>query len=128
MPDYIVHRLILALNKQERSVRGSRFLLLGLAYKRNTSDARESPAPPIAEKLEALGGHVRAVDPHVAETALGPAVERVTLTRDELAAADIVVVLTDHDAFDRDLVAEYARLVFDTRHWLAGTSANVEFL
>jgi UDP-N-acetyl-D-glucosamine dehydrogenase len=128
MPDYIVQRLILALNKQERSVKGSRFLLLGLAYKRNTGDARESPAPPIAEKLAALGGHVRAVDPHVAETALGPAVRRVALTKEELEAADVVVLLTDHDAFDRDLVAAHARLVFDTRHWLAGTSANVEFV
>ena len=65
MPDYVVRRLVLALNRQQQAVNGSRILLLGLAYKRNTGDARESPAVVVAERLLALGAEVRAADPHV---------------------------------------------------------------
>jgi UDP-N-acetyl-D-glucosamine dehydrogenase len=117
MPDFVVRRLMLALNREARAIRGSRVLLLGLTYKRNTSDARESPALVVAERLVALGADVRAADPHVMVEQLS-GVELVELSAEELAAADAVVVLVDHDAFDRRLVTEHAHLVFDTRHWL----------
>ena len=67
MPDYVVHRLMMALNERGRPVKGARILLLGLAYKKNTGDARESPAVRVAELLLALGADVRAADPHVVE-------------------------------------------------------------
>ncbi len=66
MPDYLVRRLVLAFNRMGRSVNGSRILLLGLAYKRNTGDAREAPGAIIAQSLRALGAEVRVVDPHIA--------------------------------------------------------------
>ncbi|CAN5806017.1 nucleotide sugar dehydrogenase [soil metagenome] len=120
MPDYVVRRLGAALNRQRQAVNGSRILLLGLAYKRNTSDARESPALVVAERLLALGAQVCAADPHVAVGHVDVRVERVELCAEELAAADAVVVLVDHDAFDFDAVASGARYVLDTRHCLEG--------
>jgi UDP-N-acetyl-D-glucosamine dehydrogenase len=120
MPDYVVRRLTVALNRQRRSVNGSRILLLGLAYKRNTSDARESPSLVVAERLLALGADVHAVDPHVAMGHVDARIVRVELSADELAAADAVVVLVDHDAFDLDTVVAAGCYVLDTRHCMTG--------
>jgi len=128
MPDYVVQRLIEALNARRRSVNGSRILLLGLAYKPNTGDARESPAIRVAELLLDLGADVLAADPHVVEPIpVDRRLVRVDLSRDELAAADAVVVLTDHDGFDWDLVASAARFVLDCRRRLTPSPA-VELL
>jgi UDP-N-acetyl-D-glucosamine dehydrogenase len=127
MPDYVVRRLTIALNGHRRSVNGSRILLLGLAYKRNTGDARESPARGVAERLAVLGAQVRVADPHVMEEHVSGPFTRVEATTEELTSADMVVLLSDHDAFDYQAVATHARAVFDTRHRLA-PGANVEFL
>jgi len=128
MPDYVVQRLMLALNLRRRAINGSRILLLGLSYKRNAADARNSPAIGVADGLVALGAHVRAADPHLDEDFYLPGVTRVTLSADELGAADVVVVLTDHDAFDRRMVLDNAAYVFDTRHWLSDASTQVDYL
>ncbi len=77
MPDYIVERLLLAFNERERAVKGSQILLLGLAYKRNTADCRESPAICVAERLVTLGAIVHAVDPYLADDFVLPGVTRV---------------------------------------------------
>jgi UDP-N-acetyl-D-mannosaminuronate dehydrogenase len=98
------------LNTERKAVNGSRLLLLGMAYKKNTGDARESPAPRVARLLVAMGAQVRACDPHV-DTPLPDGVEQVELTAEEVDAADLVVVLTDHDAFDFSLVARAARVL-----------------
>jgi UDP-N-acetyl-D-glucosamine dehydrogenase len=127
MPDHVVQRLVVALNRAARAVNGSRILLLGLAYKRNTGDARESPAARVATLLAELGADVRAADPYVVEgDALDSRLTRVELDRDEVAAADAVLVLTDHDVFDFEMVAREARYVLDCRHRLAGD--RVEYL
>lgn len=127
MRDYVVHRLLLALNKRGRPVSGSRILLLGLAYKKNTSDARESPAIRVAELLLRMGAEVRAADPLVTEPAvIDPAVARVDATPEEITAADIVVLLTDHAAFMTADVGRHARYVLDCRRVLS--SPNVETL
>jgi UDP-N-acetyl-D-glucosamine dehydrogenase len=120
MPDYVVRRLSVALNRRRRSVNGSRILLLGLAYKRNTSDARESPSWVVADRLLGLGAEVRVVDPHVVEGRVDARMIFAELSATELAAADAVVLLVDHDDFDLALVAEHARYVLDTRHCLSG--------
>jgi UDP-N-acetyl-D-glucosamine dehydrogenase len=118
MPDYVVRRLMLAFNKMGRSINGSRILILGLAYKRNTGDAREAPGTVIARSLVALGADLRVADPHlVGDTLAFPLVEA---TAEELAAADAVVLVTDHDAFDYDLVTSHARYVLDTRNRIDG--------
>ena len=128
MPEYIVERLLLSFNERQQSIKGSRLLLLGLSYKRNTADCRESPAIPVVERLITLGATVRVADPHLADEFELPGVTRVPCTAEELEAAAAVVVLTDHDAFDRDLVLRHARYVFDTRHWLPDAGERVEHL
>lgn len=127
MPDYVANRLMLALNSRSLSVKGSRILLLGLAYKRNTGDARESPAVRIAQLLVGIGAEVHAVDPHVVEpTPVDGIVTRAALTEDELESAAAVVLITDHDGFDYDKIIRHSHYIFDCRHRLTGV--NVEAL
>ncbi|MBT2543271.1 nucleotide sugar dehydrogenase [Streptomyces sp. ISL-44] len=126
MPEYVTRRVIDALNSKRRSVNGSRVLLLGLAYKKNTGDARESPAVRVSQLLLDMGAKVRAADPHVVENIKVDArLVRVEPTRKELAAADVVVLLTDHDAFDYALVTEHASFVLDCRNRLSGPTVEV---
>jgi len=128
MPDYVVRRLMLAFNSRQLPVNGSRILLLGLAYKKNTGDARESPAVRVAELLKQMGAGVYAADPHVVETrAVDALVTRVTLTAEELSGADAVVLLTDHAAFDFAEIAKRSRYVLDCRHVLE-PGDNIETL
>ncbi|MFI7545288.1 nucleotide sugar dehydrogenase [Actinoplanes sp. NPDC049599] len=127
MPDYVVRRLVAALNQRRKAVNGSTVLLLGLAYKKNTGDARESPARRVASLLLDMGAEVRAADPHVVEDGhVDRRVVRVAATADQLAAADAVLLLADHDSFDLDLVVQHAGYVLDTRHRVTGP--NVESL
>jgi UDP-N-acetyl-D-glucosamine dehydrogenase len=126
MPDYVIRRLVAALNDRELPVKGRRILVLGLAYKKNTGDDRESPSTRIIELLELLQADVAVCDPHVdpqRSHAMGSA-EMVELSAEELRRADAVVVLVDHDAFDLDLVAAEAGYVLDTRRCLSGASVE----
>lgn len=127
MPDHVVHRISLGLNAQKRSVNGSRILLLGLSYKKNTGDARESPSVRVAQLLAAMGAEVVGADPHVVEGAsIDGLLKRVDSSPEELASADAVVLLTDHDGFDYDAVSAHAKFILDCRHRLKGP--NVEHL
>jgi UDP-N-acetyl-D-glucosamine dehydrogenase len=126
MPDYVVRRLVLALNERGLAMRGRRILVLGLAYKKNTGDARESPSTDVAKGLLAMGAEVRAVDPHVPPSRVMQGIELVPLSVEEVSAADVVVLLVDHDDIDYDLVTANASMVFDCRHRLSG--ANVHHL
>jgi UDP-N-acetyl-D-mannosaminuronate dehydrogenase len=97
--------------------------MLGLAYKKNTGDAREAPGTVIVELLTSLGADVRVADPHLADLE-GAAV--VELSESELTAADAVIIVTDHDAFDYDLIGTHGAYILDTRNRLHGP--NVERL
>jgi UDP-N-acetyl-D-glucosamine dehydrogenase len=121
MPDYVVRRVVAALNQRRKAVNGSTVLLLGLAYKGNSGDARESPARRVASLLLDMGAEVRAADPHVVEDArVDRRVVRVALSKEQVAEADAVILLADHDAFDLDMVVQHAAYVLDTRHRLTG--------
>ncbi|WP_433538888.1 nucleotide sugar dehydrogenase [Micromonospora sp. CA-249363] len=120
MPEHVAQRIMAGLNRAGRAVSGARLLLLGLAYKRNTGDMRDSPAVDVARRLQALGAEVHAVEPYAEAHQIPAGVTVVDLTERELRAADGVVVVTDHDCFDYDLVARHARYVFDTRNRCAG--------
>jgi UDP-N-acetyl-D-glucosamine dehydrogenase len=98
-----------------------------LAYKRNTRDARESPAMRVAQLLVAMGADVRAADPHVLAEQVSSNIRMVEPTPDEVAAADAVVLLADHDVFPFEAIADDAGYVLDTRHRLP-VGANVEYL
>jgi UDP-N-acetyl-D-glucosamine dehydrogenase len=126
MPDYVVRRVQLGLNDRRKPVKGSRVLVLGVAYKKNTNDARETPAVGVVEGLVALGADVAVHDAHIAAHALDAVADRVPLTIDEISAADAVVLVTDHDDVDYALVARHASYVFDTRNRMRGE--NVELL
>ncbi|MBB6034308.1 UDP-N-acetyl-D-glucosamine dehydrogenase [Phytomonospora endophytica] len=126
MPDYLVSRLTTGLNSRGKPVKGSRILLLGMAYKKNTGDARESPSLRIAERLVAMGAEVRIIDPHVDELPQDDGTRRTDFSAGEIAAADAVILLTDHDSFDLDVVSTHAEYVLDSRNKMrAGTAVEV---
>jgi UDP-N-acetyl-D-glucosamine dehydrogenase len=128
MPNYVVNRIMLSLNKQSKALNGARLLLLGLAYKKNSGDARESPAVHVAQQLVAMGADVRVVDPVVIqEFGSIKGTKFVELSTEELRNADVVVLLTDHDAFDYSLILKESKNIFDTRNKLP-RSSNVEVL
>ena len=124
MPEYVVRRLMLSLNRRGKSVNGQRVLLLGLAYKPDTGDPRQSPAITVAQKLFGLGADVRAVDPHVRQQVGSEWMRRVALSEEEVAQADAVVLLTDHTAFDYDMVTAKASYILDTRRRLDGENTE----
>jgi nucleotide sugar dehydrogenase len=126
MPDHVVHRITRGLNRLGAPVRGSTILLLGLAYKKNSSDARESPATRVVNLLRELGAQVWAIDGHVPTEHLAHGAVRSRLTVETLRAADAVVILTDHDDVDYRLVEREARWILDCRNRVSG--ANVERL
>ncbi len=126
MPAYVVRRVMLGLNQRRQAVNGARVLVLGLAYKKNSNDARETPATAVIDGLARLGADVRVHDTHVGAHPVDAAVTRVGLTGDEVDAADAVVLVTDHDDVDYVLVTRHARYLLDTRHRLVGD--NVEAL
>jgi nucleotide sugar dehydrogenase len=129
MPDYVVGRVVSMLNDERRSVKGSRILLLGLAYKPGTSDWRGAPSMMIADRLLELGAEVRAHDPLVPEGApLGPPITRAPCTVEELEAADLVVLCVDHSELPYDDIVDHARLVLDTRGRLRGLGFRGESL
>jgi UDP-N-acetyl-D-glucosamine dehydrogenase len=127
MPDYVVRRLMIALNRRAMPVKGQRILLLGMSYKRNTGDARESPSQPIARQLVQLEAEVLVTDPFVDDRYLPAGVTRVELTAEVLRSAAAVLLLVAHDAFDTELIVENASYVFDTQRHLP-PAANVEYL
>ncbi|MET8157060.1 nucleotide sugar dehydrogenase [Sphaerisporangium sp. NPDC005289] len=126
MPDHVVQRLALALNQRGKPVKGSRVLVLGLSYKKNAGDCRESPAIEVTKALCKLGARVSVADPHVDTFLLPTDFDMVRLTEAELSRADAVVVLTDHDCFDYELVQRASAFVFDARNRCRGD--NVERL
>jgi len=120
MPEYWVARVVDRLNEQGRAARGSKVLVVGVAYKQDIGDIRESPALDVIRLLQRRGAAVSYHDPHVAklkDEAIDLA--SVPLTPETLAAADCVIIVTDHTDVDYTLVERCGRLVVDTRNALA---------
>lgn len=120
MPGYVVQRAMEILNQDHKPIMGSSILLLGLSYKRNSSDIREAPALRISELLQSYGGHVMAADPLVPQQAWPSGIKRVELDGDILKKSDLVLVITDHDCLDLKLVESSGKRVLDTRNKLSG--------
>lgn len=124
MPNYVVERIALALNDDERALKGSRVLVLGAAYKRDITDWRESPAIPVIEGLLSRGAKVDYQDDFVPQIELhghdfvGRTLQSVPLDYTRLGEWDCVVVVTDHRYFDRQKLLEGARRIVDTRNLL----------
>jgi UDP-N-acetyl-D-glucosamine dehydrogenase len=133
MPEHVVDLVQDGLNRQKKAVNGSRVLVLGVAYKRDIDDMRESPALAIIEKLEKLGAEVEYHDPYVAEMRLedGSRMASVELSEAAVRAADAVVIVTDHRTVDYRWVAERAQLVIDSRNAtkdLRGSDSDAKIL
>lgn len=129
MPDHVHTRVTSLLNEHRRPLNGSRVLLLGLAYKRGTSDWRESPSVHVAERLAASGAEVRFCDPYIPEVnAIDLRHPLVAFTEHELSSCDIAVILVDHPEFDPQTIAAHAPLVFDTKNIMRGASFAGEIL
>ena len=124
MPDYVVRRVQALLNDHSKSVKGSKVLVFGLAYKADTSDARETPSRPIIAKLQTLGAQVQLVDPHVGDAQFPEDVDRVDGTQADLENADLILYLVDHSSFDREMIASAVAPVLDCRKALKGDLVN----
>jgi UDP-N-acetyl-D-glucosamine dehydrogenase len=122
MPDYVVARAGELLNRERKAINGSRILVLGVAYKRQVSDVRETPAVALVRRLLARGAEVKWHDPHVErfESLPAAACRIQDLSADVLRAFDLVVIHTDHAAYDWTWIVENAALIFDTRNATAG--------
>ena len=119
MPDYVIAKISSALNMNRKSIKGSRILVLGIAYKKNVDDMRESPSVMLMEKLRDLGAEVSYSDPHIP---VFPKMRdhkfelsSVALTPESVAGYDCVLLATDHDKFDYELIRSRAKLIIDSR-------------
>jgi len=119
MPDYVVDRVVGALNQHEKSVKGSRILVLGLAYKPDVDDVRESPSFELIEKLRQRGALIEYNDPHIPQThkmrKYDLKMTSVDLTPGSLASFDCVLIATHHSSYDWQMIAANAKLIVDTR-------------
>ncbi|AXE30358.1 UDP-N-acetyl-D-glucosamine dehydrogenase [Chromobacterium phragmitis] len=129
MPDYVVSKVASALNLRKKAINGSRVLVLGIAYKKNVDDMRESPSVFLMEKLRDLGAEVSYSDPHVP---VFPKMREhhfelssVALTAESIAGYDCVLLATDHDKFDYELIKAKAQLVVDSRGKYLEPAANI---
>jgi UDP-N-acetyl-D-glucosamine dehydrogenase len=128
MPEHVVTLVVDGLNDERKALKGARLLLLGVAYKKDINDVRESPALSIIDRLRAKGAEVRYHDPFVEEVRFddahteggGEALSSVELTDEELSAADCVVIVTDHSGIDYRRVTALSTLIVDTRNALSG--------
>ena len=130
MPQHVVAKVAQALNEVGKPVKGSNILVLGVAYKKDIEDVRESPAIDIINRLQKLQGRVEYHDPYVPDLKReGMDLSSVELGDDRVAGADLVLITTPHSCLDYARIVEKARLVFDTRNALKGmTSAKVRRL
>ncbi len=128
MPYYVVEKVIGALNSRKKTIKSSRVLVLGLAYKKDIDDTRESPSLKIIELLMEKGARVDFNDPYIAQTKKMRKYDlrkkSVPLTRETLKKFDCVVVATDHSCYDYEFILKHASLVVDTRNAMNGLANN----
>ena len=129
MPQWVVGKVMDALNDRGKALKGSHILVLGLAYKKNIDDTRESPAVEIMDLLQAKGAHIDYSDPHVPvfprKRDYHFDLQSVTLTPESIASYDCLVLATDHDGFDYPQLVQHARLIVDTRGRLGVGTVSV---
>lgn len=129
MPHWVVQKVADALNERCKSIKGSRILILGLAYKKNIDDTRESPAVEIMSLLEEKGAQVAYSDPHVPSFPRKRNyhfnLESVPLTAENISSFDCMIIATDHDSFDYQTITEHAELIVDTRGRLRNSKNTV---
>lgn len=129
MPGYVVERCVQLLNRAGVAAHGARVLLLGMAFKKNVSDVRESASIRVARQLAQLGAHVSYHDSRVSDVDWGEVhLQSVPLSEEMLSGYDLVVITTDHDDVDYQMIVRHARLVYDTRRAVKDEHPNVHLL
>ncbi|TCJ06356.1 nucleotide sugar dehydrogenase [Cytobacillus praedii] len=119
MPEYVITRAMQTLNEDGKALRGAKVAVLGVAYKKDIDDVRESPVLKIVELLEHHGADYTVVDPYVKSfRSCDQTVETVELSKELLNEADLVLVTTDHTDFDYEMIAQESKVIFDTRNAL----------
>ncbi len=131
MPHYVIDRLGEFLNEKGKPIKGSSICLLGMAYKKDVDDARESPAFELAEMLLKRGAKLTYSDPHIPELRASrshslPAMKSVALTPEFLESQDCVLIATNHTAFDYELIVRHAPMILDTRNATSKVSGGHE--
>jgi UDP-N-acetyl-D-glucosamine dehydrogenase len=127
MPDFVLERIMKILNEDKKALNGSRVVLLGVAYKKDIDDMRESPVLPILEKLELAGADWVVVDPHVKEFKLNGKMYHTTdMSQELLDGADLVMLTTDHTDFDYKMIAQNSPVIFDTRNAFKEYTADIK--
>ncbi|MDQ7025858.1 MAG: nucleotide sugar dehydrogenase [Anaerolineae bacterium] len=126
MPLYVIDKITDALNDAAKAIRGSRIVVLGVAYKRNVNDVRESPALDVIELLRQKGADIVYHDPHVPQIKLeeGHTMTSCDYSNDLLHDADCVVIITDHDFYNWQDIVNRSRLIVDTRHVAVGLTGD----
>ncbi|MCA9872900.1 MAG: nucleotide sugar dehydrogenase [Anaerolineales bacterium] len=125
MPDYVVEKVALGLNEDRKAINGSKVLVLGVAYKPNIGDVRESPAIDVIDLLEERGAEVTYHDPYVEKlVAAGISFHSIKLTQEALEQADCVVIVTNHADYDWDFITEHAGLIVDSRNAIKNASKS----
>ena len=129
MPDYVVHKVADALNEHGKPIKGSRILVLGVAYKKNVDDMRESPSVHIMDMLRQKGAQVAYSDPYVPVfprlRKFSFNLESLPLNPENIAFYDCLLLATDHDDFDYDLIHKHSQVVVDTRGRYANGEENI---
>jgi len=119
MPHYVVDKITSILNSKKKSLKGSNILIIGVTYKKDINDVRESPALEIIDSLIKKDGRVYCHDPLVADFRIdGKKINTVKLTKENISISDLVVIITDHSDVDYKLIVDNAKLIFDTRNAL----------
>jgi UDP-N-acetyl-D-glucosamine dehydrogenase len=127
MPEYVVERIGRALNEKKKSLKGSKILVLGVAYKGNIRDVRESPALDVIKLLQNAGAEVTYTDPHVPSIRMdGSEMKSVKLTKELVQSSDCVAIITDHADFDYGFIVQNAQMVMDTRNATKSVKNNRE--
>jgi UDP-N-acetyl-D-glucosamine dehydrogenase len=124
MPNYVVERAASALNDQAKAVRGANVLVYGVAYKKDVSDVRESPAFAVIHGLRERGANVSIMDPFVTEVDEEGVTLKATDPASSFATYDLVVIVTDHSALERERLLREATAILDTRDALRGASGD----
>lgn len=131
MPHYVIEKLLLALNEQGKALKGSKILMLGLAYKKDIDDPRESPAFELIDRLLELGAELSYHDPHIPRAPKMrswpelPAMESVALSDAAVETADAVLIVTDHSTIDYEMISKKAKLIVDTRGVYRTPAGNI---
>ena len=127
MPDFVIQKITNSLNERKKSLNGSSLLVLGVAYKKNVNDVRESPALDVMKLLENDGAELSFYDPYISFVSLNGnrMMGMEKLTKETLNNSDVVIIMTDHDQIDFQFVVENSNLIIDSRNVIKKDHSHV---